>query len=356
MRAPFSVPALALAALIGAVTTTAAQSVLERPPNLSGAWAGSAGTLHFNFLHRFQVTDAPVRKVRSFPTFLLAAGFPASTLLGVHYSTNSDVVAGIPNEWEFFGRWAPLAQSGGRPLDLGLQFGFNEAAESLDAEISLARRFGPARLLLAARGLSDGYGKDAFRWAVAGGASLRLTSHVALAGDVGSLLDRRRGERLAWGAALQLVIPYTPHTLSLQVANTTTATLEGASRGTDQVRVGFEFTIPLTLGRYFRGAVSGEESEPGIGVGAARTERVVVDIRGFAFGPDRIEVTAGTTVAWVNGDAVGHSSTADDGAWDSGLIGPGRRWERTFERPGTYPYHCTPHPFMKGVVIVRAKP
>ncbi len=326
--------------------------MLERTPDVSGGWVGPAGTLHFNFVHRFQVTSG---KVLNFPTFLLAAGLPASTLVGVHYSTNSDVVIGTPNEWEFFGRWRPLGQRRGGPLDLALQAGFNEAAESLDGEVSLARTLGPARLLAAVRGLSDGYGGDAVRWAVAGGAVVRLTSHVALAGDVGSLFDRRPGEKTAWSAALQLAVPYTPHTFSIEVTNTTTATLQGASRGTDQVRVGFEFTIPLTLSRYFGGAAPAPAPEPAAAAPAAAGEAVTVEIHRFAFGPGRIEVAAGTTVVWVNGDPVAHTSTADDGGWHSGLIQPGGRWARTFDRPGTYPYHCTPHPFMKGVVLVRER-
>ena len=59
------------------------------------------------------------------------------------------------------------------------------------------------------------------------------------------------GVQAAWGAALQLAIPYSPHTFSLQITNTTTATLQGASRGVAKVRGGFEFTIPFTLSRYF---------------------------------------------------------------------------------------------------------
>ncbi len=47
-----------------------------------------------------------------------------------------------------------------------------------------------------------------------------------------------------------------------------------------------------------------------------------------------------------------HTVTADDGSWDSGDVQPGATWRRTFDRPGTYPYHCTPHPFMQAVVVV----
>jgi plastocyanin len=48
-----------------------------------------------------------------------------------------------------------------------------------------------------------------------------------------------------------------------------------------------------------------------------------------------------------------HTVTAADGKFDSGLIQPGGRWSHTFTQPGTYDFTCTPHPFMKGVVIVR---
>src|SRR5258708_10248226 len=99
--------------------------------------------------------------------------------------------------------------------------------------------------------LSNGYHSDTTRYAVGGGATLRLHRWVALAGDVTTLIDKRAGEKVAWGTGLQLAIPYSPHTLSLQVTNTNTATLQGASRGIDRVRGGFEFTIPFTLNRYF---------------------------------------------------------------------------------------------------------
>ena len=45
-------------------------------------------------------------------------------------------------------------------------------------------------------------------------------------------------------------------------------------------------------------------------------------------------------------------ATADDGSWDTGMIQPGGRASHTFASGGG-PYHCAPHPFMKGVVVVR---
>jgi plastocyanin len=322
------------------------QSVLERPPNLSGGWLGAPGTLQFNFVHRFGVSDPPLRKVTNSPTFLLSYRLPIPLLIGFNYATSSDIAAAFPNEWEVFARYAREG--------IALQGSYNQAAGSADGELTAARTLGPVRLMAVGRVLSNGYHSDTTRYAVGGGGTLRLHRWVALAGDVTTLLDRRAGEKVAWGAGLQLAIPYSPHTLSLQVTNTNTATLQGTSRGIDRVRGGFEFTIPFTLSRYFGGgrrrAAEGGEGGRGAARGGADTE---AEIRAMQFMQDRIEVAAGTTIRWTNNDQLQHTVTANDGSWDSGLINPGGTWSHTFTQPGEYAFHCTPHPFMKGVIVVR---
>lgn len=335
----------ALFAVAGVSDVATCQSTLDRPPNLSGGWLGPSGTLQFNFVHRFGVGDAPTRKVTNSPTFLLSYKLPLPLLIGFNYATSSDIAASFPNEWEFFARY-------GRGV-LALQGGYNQAAESFDGELTAAKTFGSLRAMAVGRVLSNGYHSDTTRYAVGGGATLRLNRWFALAGDVASLLDRRPAEELAWGAGLQIAIPYTPHTLSLQVTNTNTATLQGVSRGIDQVRGGFEFTIPFTLSRYFGGhkpaaggAAAGAAAAGGGGAGA-------VEMKGIKFLPARVEVAAGTTVTWTNNDPLAHTVTADDGTWDSGPIDPGKTFSRTFAQPGEYTVHCTPHPFMKAVIVVR---
>lgn len=72
-----------------------------------------------------------------------------------------------------------------------------------------------------------------------------------------------------------------------------------------------------------------------------------------AYGPTTITVKAGTKVTWTNDDDVAHTVTADDGTFDSGFFDAGRSWSFTFARPGTYAYHCLPHPWMKGTVVVQ---
>lgn len=96
-------------------------------------------------------------------------------------------------------------------------------------------------------------------------------------------------------------------------------------------------------------------SRPARGTPALPGRNTVVraSMREMSFRPLRIEVAAGATVAWTNSDALVHTVTSDDGRWSSGSIDPGATWRRRFDRPGTYAFHCTPHPFMKGVVVVR---
>ena len=328
------------------------QSLLDRPPNLSGGWLGAPGTLQFNFIHRFSLSSPPARKVFNSPTFFLSYRLPAPIMVGLNYATSSDVGAigsSAVNEFEGFARYA---RSGGGAIDFAWQLGYNQAAKSVDGEVTLAHTVQRLRVIAVGRAFSHAYGVDTARIAVGGGAVLRLGRWVALAGDATTLLDRRTGEKAAWGVGLHLGIPYTPHTLSLAVANTNTGTLEGSSRGipVGKARAGFEFTIPFTLSRYFgkRAAGGANTAAARGGEGAAK-----VEMRTMAFSPKTIEITAGAAVTWTNNDQLVHTITADDGSWDSGPIEAGKSWSRTFAQAGTYAFHCTPHPFMKGVVVVR---
>jgi len=345
---------LVLTALLAGPAAAGAQSVLDRPPNLTGTWVGSPGVVYFNFLHRFMSTDPPLRKVTNVPTFLLAAGLPANLLAGLRYATSSQVVSGLPNEWELFGRFSPIAQTRGGAFDLSIHAGWNQAARSFDGEATLARRFGRLRVMAAGRGFSNAFDEDESRMAVAVGGTVALTESIALAGDWATLLDRdENAADAAWGAGIQLRIPTTPHTLSLQVTNTNSGTLQGSSYGPRSggegatVRYGFEFTIPFTLARWFGGdAPSGPATR-------IQGDTVRIIIQNLAWSPANIEIDRGATVVWENRDIVFHTSTSDDGRWDSGTINAGESWSRTFTESGTFNYHCTPHPFMKGVIIVR---
>lgn len=80
-------------------------------------------------------------------------------------------------------------------------------------------------------------------------------------------------------------------------------------------------------------------------------------IHTFAFGPQNIAVKAGDTVTWTNQDAILHTVTAgtskDPGtAFNAKMDGVGSTFSFTFTKPGTYPYHCSIHEVMQGVVTV----
>ena len=350
MRLNLYRPSLALLATLSIGSPAAAQSVLDRTPNLSGGWVGDPGTVYFSFLHRFDVIS-DVDKVVNSPTFLLGYPFASLVLTGVQYASNVNTTEGGLdfNEWELFLRFAPLKPGANLPFELALTAAYSESASSLDGELSLGVPIGPATLMGALRGFTDGYGSGDGRLAVGGGIRLRASDNVALAADVVSLTSGREGEEIGWGAALQLAIPFTPHTLSLQAANTNTSTLQGSSRragGSGGTRWGFEFTIPFTLSRYFGGGVSASDR-------TVSADSVVVSITDFEFGVDRLTVNPGTTVTWINEGGVPHTSTSDDGLWSSPLLAPGESYARVFRDPGEFPYHCQPHPFMTGTVVVR---
>jgi len=397
--------------VLAALMTPAAaggQSLLDRSPNVSGDWTGAPGSLYFNFIHRFSTSGAPERKVTNVPTFLLGAGLPKRFLIGINYSTNSTLAPRFPNEWELFARWSPLNEDNGSPIDVGGQIGYNNAAEGVDGEISLAKRVGVLRVIAAGRALSDPGEGSEMRYAIAGAGIIRLGTYMALTGDIASMNNRSPTEKVAWSAGFHFAIPLTPHTISLQATNTLVNTLQGVSRGTSTVRYGFEFTIPLTLGRYFgKRAKEADASQTQDTVVAATpaqidsavtpavaridtvmtapaparssttimpapsrtpvrtttppreapatvaTRTVRTGMRNINYMQSRIEITAGSTIEWTNRDPLAHTVTAVDRSFNSGLIQPGKTFRHTFTKPGTYAFFCMPHPFMKGTIVVK---
>ena len=82
---------------------------------------------------------------------------------------------------------------------------------------------------------------------------------------------------------------------------------------------------------------------------------VVVAIRTFAFVPDTITVPVGATVTWVNCESPliePHTTTSDSLGWNSPQFAAGERFTRRFDVAGEFPYHCEPHPFMVGKIVV----
>jgi plastocyanin len=78
------------------------------------------------------------------------------------------------------------------------------------------------------------------------------------------------------------------------------------------------------------------------------------DLTNWHYEPAQVTVPAGSTVVWFNQGKQDHTVTADDRSFDSGYKKKGASWQRAFPRPGKYSYHCAPHPWMKGTVVVVA--
>jgi plastocyanin len=242
---------LVIGAPVVPARTTGAQSLLDRSDNVSGDWIGNTGTVYFNFTHRFSASPPPERKVSNFPTFLIATGIASRALVGLNYATNSVLVPRYPNEFEFFARYAPWQQEEGRPLDIGGQVDYNLAVKGVDGELSLGRRQGPLHVIAVGRLLADTIQGGTTHFAVGGGGTIRLMRYIALAGDAATMTNHGSGSSVVWSAGVHLALPNTPHTLSIHVSNANTATLQGLSRGGGVRRYGFEFTIPVTLSRFF---------------------------------------------------------------------------------------------------------
>ena len=78
-----------------------------------------------------------------------------------------------------------------------------------------------------------------------------------------------------------------------------------------------------------------------------------VTIQNMAFSPASLTVKVGDKVTWTNQDSVGHSATADDNSFDTGVIAQGQSGSTTFSKAGTYTYHCKVHPSMTATIIVQ---
>ena len=82
-----------------------------------------------------------------------------------------------------------------------------------------------------------------------------------------------------------------------------------------------------------------------------------IEIKNFAFSPAILTIKTGTTVTWMNQDGAVHQIASDAGtpvAFTSDTLANGASYQFTFTQPGTYTYHCTVHPSMKGTIIVQS--
>lgn len=330
----------------------AAQPLTDHSTNLGSARVETSGDLDFTFTHRMSLAGS---KIVNSPTFVLEAAPVPGASIALRYATNSDI-HGQFNEVE---PSVKLQVLGGAPRGLSALGAYNTAARSLDAAFLGSWALGPFTLMGSGRGFTSGFGVGGATGALGAGLLWHLTRVLSVSADyngvVGSqdltaIAARTPGGLMpAWSAGLQFVIPFSPHAMALYATNANTRTLQGSSRGTSGWRVGFDFRVPFSnMGRW--GAFF---NPPSVAPAAAtRSEAVEIGIQNFRFAPDALTVRRGTVIRWANRDSVAHSSTSDASRWDSGLLQPGQSFSRRFDEPGEFPYHCTPHPYMKGRIRV----
>jgi quinohemoprotein ethanol dehydrogenase len=72
----------------------------------------------------------------------------------------------------------------------------------------------------------------------------------------------------------------------------------------------------------------------------------------YEFDPYRARVTAGTRVMWRNNGVLDHTIVAVDGSWTTDTLHPLDIGVHTFDKPGSYPYHCKEYPWEYGEIVV----
>ena len=78
-------------------------------------------------------------------------------------------------------------------------------------------------------------------------------------------------------------------------------------------------------------------------------------VSSWGYSPARVTIHAGQSVVFTNAGKIAHTATANEGAFDTGLLKNGQSATVKFDKPGTYPYFCVPHPWMVGTIVVLAE-
>jgi plastocyanin len=343
-----------------------AQPLTYRSPNVTGTWITSPWNLYFGLNHRFRILgDENIADIfddallKNSPTLTLDLGLWAPFMIGVQYASDPAIRNGRRNnEWFPYLKAAPWRDERWSMSVLG---GYNSQAESVDGVFSAQASIGAFELLGAVRAFSDALHVGEAGLVLAGGLGIHVTDYILLAADLGGFVAGP-DTAAAWSAGINFAIPFTPHTVSLQVTNSSATTPQEASfAGIDArgggVAWGFEFTVPFSgfarWGRIFDRGQDDKSRAEGQQVEPPRVTEI--DIREMRFKADTIRAPVGSAVRWVNRDPVAHTIAADEGEWQSPLVGPGETYTTRLEHEGTFPYYCTLHPFMKAVIIVESR-
>ena len=105
-------------------------------------------------------------------------------------------------------------------------------------------------------------------------------------------------------------------------------------------------------------AAPGSQAPGGTTAGSAvcadstATTTVNATVGGFQWGP--VSAKVGDVITWTNSDSADHRVGLDDGSctMSGNIAGSGGKASLVFSVAGTYPFHCTLHPSMKGTITI----
>jgi len=81
-----------------------------------------------------------------------------------------------------------------------------------------------------------------------------------------------------------------------------------------------------------------------------------VSIKSTGFSPANVTIATTDAVKWTNRDTKDHQVVANNGAFASPIIHPGKSYTHTFNTAGTFRYHDALHPALTGKIVVNGPP
>ena len=98
------------------------------------------------------------------------------------------------------------------------------------------------------------------------------------------------------------------------------------------------------------GGSSGGTTGSDTSTGGTSTPALTILEQNSTFNPPSIAAKVGDTITFVNNDAIEHNVTIDGQELGAQGQGESKTWKAT--KTGSFPYSCTIHPSMTGVITV----
>lgn len=116
--------------------------------------------------------------------------------------------------------------------------------------------------------------------------------------------------------------------------------------------------IPQSQDTPTTGSDSEDDGEDGSAVIDVVEEEKTYDIsiQNSTFSPENLTLKIGDTVIWTNQEKTPHTLTSSAGGLaeiSSKMLDQDQKYNHTFQRAGTFHYHCTLHRDETGIIIVK---